>query len=661
MASAQPTGIEVVGFRTGGRKHAIVFIHGFFGDPRSSWQSFPQFLADTGTLSDWDIVSLGLRGSLFSSSVKVVADRLIETLNGVLGGYDRLALITHGEGGIVAQLAIVKSDRLAERVSHAFFFASPNAGVAVSGWPKTIVGCSALLRLLPAPSFELQAGGVLLQELRAKWTEKFGKTAPFQYWLISADRDSIVFAESLTFGSAEHRLVVHENHVSVVKPDSPDAESVQVVVKGLQDRPIPEQARHAASGIVALESKVTEDVFDVFLYSDRSEREAVKAVTQTLQLKGYRPWVAGMEVLPGRDWEDALMKQIDQIAAAAIFVGKSGLRWAPEELSLVEEFSKRQKPVIPVYLKDGPLAGERLPEALARVVPVELADPYAVDQLISGITGKKYVIQRTAPQGPSPPPLAEIAKKKRRRIRLLRVLLPVFGVFVLAAVGWRIYEHWIDCGRLHDAQILSRPGRNTAHYVKEGNPDRVLVFVHGLFGNAEDTWTSPPDIYWPDLVANDKQFDNTDIYVAKYDTAAGNRMTIDEVTDNLNQRLIDAKVFSKHRQVVFVCHSLGSLVVQRLLLRYRDYAKQVPLIYFYGTPQTGAQIANVGRVFSADPLLAPGESNDYLMSLESDWRGGSFPTRRYCAYEKMRYKCVLVVDQLSGTRNCDKSVAVNKN
>src|SRR6266852_7791811 len=45
MASSQPTGIEVVGFRTGGRKHAIVFIHGFFGDPRSSWQSFPAVLS----------------------------------------------------------------------------------------------------------------------------------------------------------------------------------------------------------------------------------------------------------------------------------------------------------------------------------------------------------------------------------------------------------------------------------------------------------------------------------------------------------------------------------------------------------------------------------------------------------------------------------------
>jgi hypothetical protein len=66
---------------------------------------------------------------------------------------------------------------------------------------------------------------------------------------------------------------------------------------------------------------------------------------------------------------------------------------------------------------------------------------------------------------------------------------------------------------------------------------------------------------------------------------------------------------------------MGGLVVQRLLLMNREYAKQVPAILFYATPQTGAQIARIGTLFSSDPLLRqmiPGTWNDYLRAIEKD-------------------------------------------
>jgi hypothetical protein len=154
--------------------------------------------------------------------------------------------------------------------------------------------------------------------------------------------------------------------------------------------------------------------------------------------------------------------------------------------------------------------------------------------------------------------------------------------------------------------------------------------------------------------------------VVGYDTPyLGNRMTIDEVVSNLKNRLDSDEVFSKHREVVFVAHSLGGLIVQRLLLTHRDLATQVRFIYFYSTPETGAQIAQLGHLFSSDPLLKemfPGNSNDYLLNLESEWRGASFTNiHRYCAYEKQPLSGVLVVDRLSGTRNCERAVAINEN
>ena len=188
--------------------------------------------------------------------------------------------------------------------------------------------------------------------------------------------------------------------------------------------------------------------------------------------------------------------------------------------------------------------------------------------------------------------------------------------------------------------------------------ERVIVFVHGIFGDADSTWRYSSVVYWPRLLLTDDMFRDSDVYVASYPTPyLGNTMNVDEEVTNLNNRLTSDGVFSKHREVVFVCHSLGGLVVQRLLLTFRDHAQQVPFIYFFSTPETGAQIAKLAGVFSADPLLKemfPGDSNDYLLNLENEWRGAQFHIRRFCAYETKKYRSVLVVDRLSGTRNCDE-------
>jgi pimeloyl-ACP methyl ester carboxylesterase len=202
------------------------------------------------------------------------------------------------------------------------------------------------------------------------------------------------------------------------------------------------------------------------------------------------------------------------------------------------------------------------------------------------------------------------------------------------------------------------------HYERNQRKERVIVFVHGLFGDATSTWTCPAGAYWPSMILKDHAFDDSDIYIASYDTPyVGNRMTIDDVVANLDNRLESDRIF-EHQDVVFVVHSLGGLIVQRFLLTHREYAKQVKLIYFFSTPETGAQVAKVGSVFSQDPLLRemfPGDENDYLQNLEMEWRAAGFGSiRRYCAYETRPTNGILVVDRLSGTRNCGKAVALNE-
>jgi tetratricopeptide (TPR) repeat protein len=217
----------------------------------------------------------------------------------------------------------------------------------------------------------------------------------------------------------------------------------------------------------------------------------------------------------------------------------------------------------------------------------------------------------------------------------------------------------VSCAAL--ASALPPP---TSHYVRPATgkapfKDRVIVFVHGIFSDADSAWASSGGAYWPMLLLGDSAFDDSDVYVANYESpVSGNTLTVDEIVAGLDNRFTDAGVFARHREVVFVCHSLGGIIVQQLLLTVREHATQVPFIYFFAVPEEGSQIANLGRWFSSDPLLETlfhGNENAYLLNLENQWKAAHFKIRRYCAYEKKPVKgTFLIVDRLSGTRNCDE-------
>ena len=224
----------------------------------------------------------------------------------------------------------------------------------------------------------------------------------------------------------------------------------------------------------------------------------------------------------------------------------------------------------------------------------------------------------------------------------------------------------VGCIKMPAVQPIQPPSTHKrSHYERSENKDRIIVFVHGIFGDSENTWTCQPNTYWPGLLRSDEVFKDFDIYVVQYDTPLlGNRMSIDDIVNSLNERFKHDEVLSKHREVIFVAHSLGGLIVQRFLLTYRPSQYRVPFIYFYSTPETGAQIARLGSLFSRDPLLQqmlPGDKNLYLRNLENEWRGAEFSIRRYCAYEKKDTDGALIVDPLSGTRSCDSpAIAINE-
>lgn len=191
----------------------------------------------------------------------------------------------------------------------------------------------------------------------------------------------------------------------------------------------------------------------------------------------------------------------------------------------------------------------------------------------------------------------------------------------------------------------ARPG-DGGHYQRNEGKDRVIVFVHGIYGSAATTWScAQGKISWPELMAADDTFKNSDIYVVDYPSPKiGNIMSIDEEVSNIMNRMTDAKVFD-HSEVVFLVHSLGGLITQRLLLSHRELIPKVKFIYFFSTPDEGAQVARLGHMLNDDPLLRqmfPGDENTYIESIETrldSGQTGNAPVLRFRAATHERRPC----------------------
>jgi pimeloyl-ACP methyl ester carboxylesterase len=166
---------------------------------------------------------------------------------------------------------------------------------------------------------------------------------------------------------------------------------------------------------------------------------------------------------------------------------------------------------------------------------------------------------------------------------------------------------------------------------------RVIVFVHGLHGSRE-SWRAANGAYWPEMIRSDPRFAFSDVVVAEYPTPPSNgKMTSIQLADILWSRLQQDHVW-EHREVVFLAHSLGGILVEEMLLRHPAEAARVRFIVSYGTPHEGSSLARMASVYDKDPLLddlSDTSDNAFLTQLESNWRGHDSVNgiHRFCAYE----------------------------
>ncbi|OAF00682.1 hypothetical protein AYJ54_31040 [Bradyrhizobium centrolobii] len=201
-------------------------------------------------------------------------------------------------------------------------------------------------------------------------------------------------------------------------------------------------------------------------------------------------------------------------------------------------------------------------------------------------------------------------------------------------------------------------------FVKRKGTDKIVVFVHGILGDAQGTFTNETtQAYWPRLVAEDPDMDSFDILAINYDAALTSKMSIEQIATVVRTTLEDHRVFDDYNEIYFVCHSMGGLVVKRMLIdlwqaRSAFLEQQVSGIVFISTPAKGANGANylelLARLGGVRPLvdLRTYDVNTYLQILENQWKDYVDRGRRdrvprvFVAYETQPTHGYLVVPQL---------------
>jgi hypothetical protein len=78
-------------------------------------------------------------------------------------------------------------------------------------------------------------------------------------------------------------------------------------------------------------------------------------------------------------------------------------------------------------------------------------------------------------------------------------------------------------------------------------------------------------------MSGDQAFKDADMIEEGYPTPyVGNRTDVDTIAATLAKSL--KPVFADHNEVIFICHSLGGLIIKQMLLDNPQYAEKTPFI-----------------------------------------------------------------------------------
>lgn len=205
---------------------------------------------------------------------------------------------------------------------------------------------------------------------------------------------------------------------------------------------------------------------------------------------------------------------------------------------------------------------------------------------------------------------------------------------------------------------------------------RSIIFVHGLTGNRENTWTHSNGIFWPNLLANDFPKARIMTYGYDVDVFRSSKASSDRLYEHgqsLGYSIVSQRIECSNRPILFIAHSLGGLVCQQTLILSNsiDGLWQISSstigIIFMGTPHYGSLTLYRDKIAKCTPHPIPTRINTFTTTntdpqIGNDFqfmlRRGDIALRIFCFYETLRVNDLVgkIVEEhsaiLNGYENC---------
>jgi hypothetical protein len=132
-------------------------------------------------------------------------------------------------------------------------------------------------------------------------------------------------------------------------------------------------------------------------------------------------------------------------------------------------------------------------------------------------------------------------------------------------------------------------------WVRRPQGSAVAVFVHGLNSSGQRCWQHDNGSYWPELLERERapQLKGIGIYVFTYQTDVfSGSFLLSNVVDSLKEHMRLEGVLAC-AQLVFVCHSMGGIVVRKFIVeREADLVNKALGLFLVASPSLGSSYAN---------------------------------------------------------------------
>ena len=155
-----------------------------------------------------------------------------------------------------------------------------------------------------------------------------------------------------------------------------------------------------------------------------------------------------------------------------------------------------------------------------------------------------------------------------------------------------------------DGSTTARGAISQNTWYRKYDGDAVIVFVHGIRSSCEACWrcqTADPAgkyPFWPDLLTHDERFDGFSIflggYYAELDASFLGIPQASIELYNALRRLEHGKPVLEFSTIIFICHSMGGIIVRNILANHADlfHDKAVGLILI-ASPSLGSSYADI--------------------------------------------------------------------